>query len=113
MNENIETAFARLKGTRQSAQKVRLVANMVRGMKIEPAEHFLQLSTKKASKTIYGLLRSAKYNADQKDLDLENLKIKTITVDEGPTWKRFIPRAQGRATRILKRTSHISITLGY
>ena len=69
-----DTAKAKLRFNRQSAQKVRLVANMIRGKKIDPAETILKLSTKKASKTLLKLLNSAKYNADQKGLDIEELK---------------------------------------
>ena len=107
-----DKATAKLRFNRQSAQKVRLVANMIRGKKIDPAETILKLSTKKASKTLLRLLNSAKYNADQKGLDVEELKIIKLEVNEGPTIKRFLPRAQGRATPIFKRMSHITLELG-
>ena len=106
-----DRATAKLKFNRQSAQKVRLVANQIRGKHLERAEAILTLSTKKAAKVLLKLVNSAKFNADQKGLDVEELKVSEIQVNEGPTMKRFRPRAQGRATRILKRTSHINVTL--
>ena len=93
-----------------SAQKVRLVANQVRGMRVEKAEQLLAFSPKKAARLIKKVLMSAIANAEHNDgLDVDELIISTITVDEGPTLKRGRARAKGRGTKILKRTSHITV----
>jgi large subunit ribosomal protein L22 len=104
---------ANLKFFRMSAQKVRLVADLVRGKDINEALNILAFTPKKASEVISKLLKSAVANADQTGkVDVDTLFVKAITVDEGPTFPpRFRPRAQGRATPILKRTSHIHVTL--
>ncbi|VAW40452.1 LSU ribosomal protein L22p (L17e) [hydrothermal vent metagenome] len=93
-----------------SAQKVRLVANQIRGMGVEEAEQLLTFSPKKAAGLIKKVLMSAIANAEHNEgLDVDELFISTITVDEGPTLKRGRARAKGRGTRILKRTSHITV----
>ncbi len=93
-----------------SAQKVRLVANQVRGMHVEKAEQLLAFSPKKAAGLIKKVLMSAIANAEHNEgLDVDELIISTITVDEGPTLKRGRARAKGRGTQILKRTSHITV----
>ena len=103
---------ARLKGARISAQKVRLVADQVRGMPVEKAEQLLTFSTKKAAQIVKKVLLSAVSNAEHNDgADIDELIVSTIMVDEGPTLKRGRARAKGRGTRILKRTSHISVTV--
>jgi large subunit ribosomal protein L22 len=105
-------ATAKLRGARISAQKVRLVANQVRGMQVEKAEQLLAFSTKKAARIMKKVLLSAIANAEHNDgADIDELSISTIMVDEGPTLKRGRARAKGRGTRILKRTSHISLTV--
>lgn len=105
-------ATARLKGARISAQKVRLVADQVRGMPVEKAEQLLAFSTKKAARIMKKVLLSAIANAEHNDgADIDELTIAVITVDEGPTMKRGRARAKGRGTRILKRTSHITLTV--
>ena len=105
-------ATARLKGARISAQKVRLVADQVRGMPVEKAEQLLAFSTKKAARIMKKVLLSAIANAEHNDgADIDELTISVITVDEGPTMKRGRARAKGRGTRILKRTSHITLTV--
>jgi len=105
-------ATARLKGARISAQKVRLVADQVRGMPVEKAEQLLAFSTKKAAHIMKKVLLSAIANAEHNDgADIDELTISVITVDEGPTMKRGRARAKGRGTRILKRTSHITLTV--
>lgn len=97
---------------RISPQKARLVADVVRGMNAGAAVTTLRFMPKKAARIIRKVLESAVANADQlESVDVDNLYIKEITVDGGPMLKRFRPRAQGRATRILKRTSHITITV--
>lgn len=103
---------AKLNGARISAQKVRLVADQVRGMPVEQAEQLLAFSPKKAAHIIKKVLLSAIANAEHNEgADIDELKISRITVDEGPTMKRGRARAKGRGTRILKRTSHITVTV--
>jgi large subunit ribosomal protein L22 len=104
---------ASLNYLRMSPQKVRLVVDLIRGRAVEEALNILTFSPKAAARPLGKLLKSAVANADQKGgLDLDKLVVKTATVDEGPTWRRWLPRAQGRATRIRKRTSHVTIILG-
>ena len=103
---------ARLKFVRVSPRKAQLVADMVRGKGSEESLNILMFTKKAAAKIIIKLLRSAIANATQKkNIDVDRLYIKKITVDQGPTMKRFQPRALGRATTIRKRTSHIDIVL--
>jgi len=105
-------SFAKLKHARLSAQKGRLVADMVRGMPVERALETLMFDPKKASKIVKKVLESAIANAEHNEgADIDELKVKAICVDEGPTQKRFRARAKGRGTRILKRTSHITVTV--
>lgn len=105
-------ATARLRGARISAQKVRLVADQVRGMPVEKAEQLLAFSTKKAARIMKKVLLSAIANAEHNDgADIDELTISAVMVDEGPTMKRGRARAKGRGTRILKRTSHITLTV--
>lgn len=104
---------ASLNYLRMSPQKVRLVVDLIRGRAVEEALNILTFSPKAAARPLGKLLKSAVANADQKGgLDLDKLVVKTAYVDEGPTWRRWLPRAQGRATRIRKRTSHVTIILG-
>ena len=103
---------AKLKHARISAQKVRLVADQVRGMPVENALNVLAFSNKKAAAIVKKLLESAIANAENNEgADIDELKVSKICVDEGPTMKRIRARAKGRASRILKRTSHISVTV--
>ncbi len=104
-------AKAKLRFTRIGPRKARLVADLIRGKKSEEALNILAFTPKAAAKLIIKLLKSAIANADQKKIDVDRLYVKTITVDQGPTMKRFMPRALGRATTIRKRTSHITIVL--
>ena len=105
-------ATAKLRGARISAQKVRLVADQVRGMPVEQAEQLLAFSTKKAARIVKKVLLSAIANAEHNDgADIDELSISSIMVDEGPTMKRGRARAKGRGTQILKRTSHITLTV--
>lgn len=104
--------IAKLKHLRTSPRKVRLVADLIRGMTVEEAEKQLRFSTKKASVPILKLLNSAIANAKQNaNLAKENLYIAKIVVEVGRTLKRWRPRAMGRAARIMKRTSHIILSL--
>ena len=103
---------ASLKFARISPQKARLVADQVRGMKVEPALQLLQFSSKKGAHIIKKVLESAIANAEHNDgADIDELTVSTIFVDEGPTYKRIQARAKGRANRILKRTSHITVAV--
>jgi large subunit ribosomal protein L22 len=104
---------ASLKHLRISPRKVRLVADMIRGEPIEKALNYLTFSPKRAAVPVKKLLNSALANADQRDdIDIDELVVKTIFVDEGSTWRRWLPRAMGRATRLRKRHSHVTIELG-
>ncbi len=97
---------------RMSPQKVRLVADLVRGKGVGEALIVLQNQPKRAGRILLKLLRSAVANAEQReDLDPDTLVVKTIMVDSGPSLKRFRPRALGRATPIRKRTSKIVVEL--
>jgi len=103
---------AKLKFARLSPQKGRLVANVIRGMPVERALQFLSFDPKRASKVVKKVLESAISNAEHNEgADIDELKVKTVFVDEGPTLKRFRARAKGRGTRILKRTSHVTVTV--
>ena len=97
---------------RIAPRKARLIADQVRGMQIEKARALLQFSPRGAARDIQKLLDSAASNAENNhELIADEMRIAEITVDEGPTLRRFQPRAQGRASRINKRTSHISLAL--
>ncbi len=103
---------ANLKYARLSAQKGRLVADMIRGMPVDRALNELTFSTKKAAELIKKVLESAIANAEHNEgADIDELKVSRICVDEGPTHKRMHARAKGRGNRILKRTSHITVTV--
>ena len=100
--------IAKLRHARISAQKVRLVADQVRGLEVEKALEILTFSNKKAADMVKNVLDSAIANAEHNDgADIDELKVAEIMVDDGPTMKRIRPRAKGRANRILKRSSHI------
>lgn len=101
---------AKLKGAQISAQKSRLIANMVRNENVSKAADILRFTPKKGAKLVLKLLESVIANAENNcGADIDTLKIKTIQVDEGPTLKRISPRAKGRADRISKRSSHITL----
>ena len=103
-------AVAKLRGAPISAQKARLVADLVRGMPVEQALNMLEFSTKKAAHFVKKVLESAIANAEHNNgADVDELKVATIFVDEGITLKRIMPRAKGRADRISKRTCHITV----
>lgn len=97
---------------RQSPYKVRRVLDLVRGLPVEEAEHVLRLTNRAAATPIVKTLKSAVANAEHNHaLDAEDLIVFEAYADEGPTLRRFKPRARGRATRIDKRTSHITIVV--
>ncbi len=103
---------AKLKFVRVGPRKAQLVADLIRGKGSEEALNILTFTKKAAAKIIIKLLKSAIANATQKkNVDVDRLYVKKITVDQGPTMKRYQPRALGRATTIRKRTSHINIVL--
>jgi len=103
---------ATAKYLRVGPRKARYVVDLVRGKKAGEALGILQFTPKKAARMVHKVLSSAVANASQRqDVDVDTLYIKKIYVDEGPTLKRWRPRAMGRATRILKRTSHVTVVL--
>ena len=103
---------AKLSHAHISPQKVRLVADQVRGLPIEQALQILTFSPKKAAVLVKKVLESAIANAEHNDgADIDELKVAKIYVDQGPTLKRMRARAKGRGTRILKRTSHITVSV--
>ena len=105
-------ATAILKYIRSSAQKGRLVADEIRGLPVARALEVLKFSTKKIAKPVRKALESAIANAEHNEgADVDDLRIKTICVDVGPSLKRFHARAKGRGVRILKRTCHITVTV--
>jgi large subunit ribosomal protein L22 len=103
---------ATLKFVRISPQKSRLVADQIRGQSVDKALNILTFSNKKSAAIIKKILESAIANAEHNDgADIDELKVSKIFVDQGPTLKRLRPRARGRADRLLKPTSHITITV--
>ncbi len=105
-------ARAKLKYARLSPRKARLVVDMVRGRGVQDALTTLKFSPQKAAGIVASLVSSAIANAEQKGVsDVDRLFVKSVFVDQGPVLKRFIPRAMGRASRIRKPTSHITVVL--
>lgn len=105
-------AKAQLRHLRIAPQKVRLVADLIRGKQVEEALNILQFTQKRSSQPLAKLVKSAVANADQKGgVDIDSLYVGKCFVDGGPVLKRFMPRAQGRATPIIKRTSHVTVAL--
>ncbi len=105
-------ATAKLSYLRIAPRKVRLVVDMVRGKAVEEAETILNFTTKRGTIPVLKLLKQAEANAKNNlQLDPANLYISKITVDEGPKYKRWMPRARGQAYEIQKKTSHINIVL--
>ena len=97
---------------RVSPRKTRIVARNVVGKPVEDAMNILKFTPQKGAEIIRTVMRSALANAEQiAGVDVDALVVKQVIVNEGPTWKRFMPRAQGRATQIKKRTSHITVIL--
>lgn len=104
---------AKLRHARISPQKCRLVADQVRGLPVERALQTLMFSNKKAAGMVRKVLESAIANAEHNEgADIDELKVASIMVDEGPVMKRMHARAKGRGNRIVKRTSHITVTVG-
>ncbi|TJY63164.1 50S ribosomal protein L22 [Sinimarinibacterium sp. CAU 1509] len=99
-----------LKFVRMSPKKARAVADLVRGKKVDEAMNILKFSTRKPARIIGKVLESAIANAENNHgADIDELKVKEIFIDQGPVLKRIMPRAKGRADRILKPTSHVTI----
>lgn len=106
-------AIAKLKYVRIAPRKLRMVARVVRGAKVTDAINQLRFLQRSGSRELFKLLVSAVANAeDQGDVEIDDLSVKTITVDQGPTLRRWRPRAHGRATRIQKKTSHVFVEIG-
>lgn len=102
-----------LRGVRISPQKARLVADQVRGKKVDNVLNILTFSPKKGAEIIKKVVESAIANAENNNgADIDELKVKTITVDKGMVFKRIRARAKGRAGRIIKPTCHIKVTVG-
>ncbi len=103
---------AQAKMVRISSRKVKLVIDLIRGKNVGEAFAILRLTPKAASPIVEKILKSAVANAEHNyNMDIEKLYVKEVYVGEGPTLKRFRPRAQGRATQILKRTSHTTVVV--
>jgi len=104
---------ATTKYIRIAPQKARLVADQIRGLPVARALEVLQFSPKKAAHWVRKTLESAIANAEHNEgADIDELKVEKICVDEGPVLKRWMPRARGRASSIIKRTSHITVAVG-
>ncbi len=103
--------LAKHRFARMSARKVRLVADMIRGLDVADAMNVLKFSPHRASGMIDKVLHSAVANADNAEANVESLYIQKALVDEGPTMKRFHPKDRGRAHPINKRTSHITVVV--
>ena len=105
METRAQSRFMRI-----TAQKARLVVDLIRGKPVEKALSLLEYTPKRGARILLKTLRSAVANAEStQHLDVDTLYVKRAFVDEGPTAKRFLPRAHGRATKIFKRTSHITV----
>jgi large subunit ribosomal protein L22 len=101
---------AKLSNARVSAQKCRLVADQIRGMDVAKAIDLLTFSTKKSARLVKKVLESAIANAEHNDgADVDELRVSSVFVNEGPSLKRMKARAKGRGNRILKRTCHITV----
>ena len=104
---------ASLRGARISAQKGRLIADLIRGKKVDQAINILAFSPKKGAALMRKLLESAIANAEHNDgADIDTLKVKTVHVERGVYMKRFMARAKGRGTRVQKHSCHIYLTVG-
>ena len=103
---------AKIKYLRMTPRKVRVVANQIRGKSASEAVDYLTFCRRRAAGPLLKAVKSALATADQRgDMDIDNMVVKTLLVDQGPTFKRWLPRARGMATQILKRTSHVTVVL--
>ncbi len=106
------SATAKIRHVRVTPLKMRMVANQVRGKKANEAVNYLMFCRRRAAVHLLKLIKSAIANADQKgDVDVDNLVVSKLCVDQGPSLKRWMPRARGMATPILKRTCHVTVEL--
>ncbi len=106
-------AKALIRYTRMSPRKARIVANMIRGKDVDEAMAILRFQERKAARVMRKLLVSAIANAHTNhNLEVDNLVVKRVLVDGGPTLKRWMPRAMGRANRMNRRTTHVTIVVG-
>lgn len=103
---------ASLRNLSMSARKIRVIADVIRNKRLGYALAFLSTQKKACCHPLRKLLESAAANADSRNLDIDDLNIDQIIVDKGPIKKRFMPRAQGRATKIRKQSAHIEVVLG-
>ena len=104
---------AKLRGVRISAQKGRLIADQIRGKKVDAALNILTFSPKKGAVIMKKVLESAIANAEHNDgADIDELRVMSVTVDKGTSLRRFTARAKGRGNRIEKQTCHIAVTVG-
>lgn len=105
-------ANAKIKMIRMTPRKMRVVANYVRGKRAQEAIDYLTFCKRSAARPLLKLIKSAVANADNKGgMDVDNLFVKELLVDSGPTMKRWMPRAKGSASPILKRSTKVSVTL--
>src|SRR5471032_536599 len=113
MRDAVMETTAKLNGVRLSPQKGRLVADQIRGLQVEKALNLLSFSPKKGAVIIRKVLESAIANAEHNDgADIDELKVKTIYVEQGASLRRFTARAKGRGDRISKQSCHIFVTVG-
>lgn len=104
-------ATAKFRGLRMSARKARVIADVIRGKSVDEALTLLAFQKRRAAGPLRKALDSAVANADQRGFDLDKLVVADLQVDKGPLLRRFMPRAHGRAYRIRKQTSHITVQL--
>ena len=107
-------ATAKLRYLRITPRKVRVVADLIRGKKVDQALAQLAFVEKRAAEPVAKLLRSAVANAEvasKNQVDVDQLRVKSLMVDQGPSLRRYMPRAMGRAFKILKKTSHIELVI--
>lgn len=102
---------ASLRNLGMSARKIRVIADGIRNRSLDYAFAFLSTQKKACCAPLKKLLESAAANADSRNIDIDTLNVAQIIVDKGPIRKRFMPRAQGRATKIRKQTAHIEVVL--
>ena len=102
-------AKALAKYVRTAPRKIRLLADMIRGRDVQEAMNLLRFTPKRASRLMEKLVRSAVANAEDNDMDVDSLFISSVSVDQGPTLKRWRARAMGRAVQIKKKTSHVTV----
>ncbi len=112
MAQETKQATANLRYLRIAPRKVRAVVDLIRGKRVEDARHLLTFVEKRAALPVKKLLDSAIANAQRKEIDVDRLIVSEVQVGQGPMMRRFMPRAMGRAYRVNKKTSHVSLVLG-